>query len=155
LQLHQNPCFILKKDTSDTQILKQHCTINISNGDRFGLLPDSYWFELLNCSSDDTDIVTSSNVMEFNEDAHSAATEPFENTNNVDIQPNDESQELNFDFNESGDNGSPGSPSLLRKYTIIIIKIFNKILMMLLGVYVAESFHPKYLLQPAPFLSVL
>lgn len=51
--MHQNPCFYVKKGTDQTQILKINCTASLCNGDKFGLLPDSYWYEVLHCTSID------------------------------------------------------------------------------------------------------
>ncbi|XP_026325107.1 aprataxin and PNK-like factor isoform X2 [Hyposmocoma kahamanoa] len=51
--LHQNPCFYVKKGTDQTQVLKINCTASLCNGDKFGLLPDSYWYEVLHCTSID------------------------------------------------------------------------------------------------------
>ncbi|XP_052741817.1 aprataxin and PNK-like factor isoform X2 [Bicyclus anynana] len=48
--LHLNPCFYIKKGSTDTEILKQNSTTSLFNGDRFGLLPDTFWYEVLFCS---------------------------------------------------------------------------------------------------------
>ncbi|CAG9793642.1 unnamed protein product [Diatraea saccharalis] len=105
--LHQNPCFVIKKGTQETHILKQSCASDIRNGDRFGLLPDSYWYELLHCAIADEDQQIPSNIIQGNEDIDSAETEPFE-TDNDGV-----SQEININLNETITNNNPGSPSLL------------------------------------------
>lgn len=33
--------------------MKINCTASLCNGDKFGLLPDSYWYEVLHCTSID------------------------------------------------------------------------------------------------------
>lgn len=45
--LHQNPCFYTKKNCADTEILHQNNTIFLNNGDKFGLLPDHFWYEVI------------------------------------------------------------------------------------------------------------
>ncbi|XP_075978572.1 uncharacterized protein LOC142978140 isoform X2 [Anticarsia gemmatalis] len=47
--LHQNPCFYIKKNTTDTEILQQNSTISLNNGDKFGLIPDNFWYEVIHC----------------------------------------------------------------------------------------------------------
>ncbi|KAJ2944178.1 hypothetical protein O0L34_g18155 [Tuta absoluta] len=70
--LHQNPCFYIKKGSEEAQILKQSCTVNLSNGDKFGLLPNSFWFEVLHCASVD--------VSRSPEKASEENTEPLDQT---------------------------------------------------------------------------
>ncbi|RVE46171.1 hypothetical protein evm_009175 [Chilo suppressalis] len=107
--LHQNPCFVIKKSTKETEILKQNCTLNISNGDRFGLLPNSYWYELLHCTVSDVAQPTKplSTMTEGDIELDSVETEPFE-TENADV-----SQEIKFNFDETVTNDNPESPSLI------------------------------------------
>ncbi|XP_038206306.1 aprataxin and PNK-like factor isoform X2 [Zerene cesonia] len=61
--LHQNPCFY-KKDKSDIQVLKCDCEVDLSNGDRFGLLPDSHWFEIIIHPTNEQDAIESEEVHE-------------------------------------------------------------------------------------------
>lgn len=43
----------MKKGTEETEVLKRDCTADLGNGDKFGLLPGSYWYEILHCTSMD------------------------------------------------------------------------------------------------------
>ncbi|XP_013188432.2 probable serine/threonine-protein kinase DDB_G0271682 isoform X5 [Amyelois transitella] len=52
--LHTNPCFYVKRNTSDRLILKQNESEDLRNGDKFGLLPVDCWYEVL-YSPDDAD----------------------------------------------------------------------------------------------------
>ncbi|XP_039755346.1 aprataxin and PNK-like factor isoform X1 [Pararge aegeria] len=64
--LHQNPCFYLRKGLNP-QILLQDKTIPLFNGDRFGLLPDTFWYEVLFCSGMEapTNIESEKNTEEY------------------------------------------------------------------------------------------
>ncbi|XP_021204479.1 aprataxin and PNK-like factor isoform X4 [Bombyx mori] len=50
--LHQNPCFYIDKLSNSKRTLTQNNAQLLCNGDKFGILPDTYWFELIWCSSD-------------------------------------------------------------------------------------------------------
>ncbi|XP_047993685.1 aprataxin and PNK-like factor isoform X2 [Leguminivora glycinivorella] len=65
--LHQNPCFYTKKGSEEKQVLKKSCKEILDNGDRFGLLPGSYWYEVLHCTTDtDSQATDVSNTEELN-----------------------------------------------------------------------------------------
>lgn len=131
-QLHQNPCFVIRKGTEEVQIVKQNCMINLDNGDKFGLLPNTYWYELLHCAFADID-KDDGKIQSQCEDTSSTATEPMygatepvdggtEPTESEtvpmeeeDVPKNDESQVFDFELNDTVEDNITGSPSLLRK----------------------------------------
>ncbi|XP_050352033.1 aprataxin and PNK-like factor isoform X3 [Nymphalis io] len=47
--LHLNPCFFKLKDSKGTEILQLGSSKILNNGDRFGLLPDDFWYEIIYC----------------------------------------------------------------------------------------------------------
>ncbi|KAL0822834.1 hypothetical protein ABMA28_004831 [Loxostege sticticalis] len=128
--LHQNPCFVIRKGTEEVQIVKQNCIINLDNGDKFGLLPNTYWYELLHCAFADID-KDDGKIQSQCEDTSSTATEPMycatepvdggtEPTESEtvpmeeeDVPKNDESQEFDFELNDTVEDNITGSPSLL------------------------------------------
>lgn len=94
LQLHQNPCFYIKKGLKETEILRQNNTITLCNGDKFGLLPDAYWFEVLFCSNLETPNVNSEkNTEEYtvgnNDETTSDETNNGDKTKNCDLNSDD------------------------------------------------------------------
>ncbi|KAM3957718.1 uncharacterized protein ACR2FA_008230 [Aphomia sociella] len=109
--LHQNPCFYIKKGIEDTQILRQNSTVNLNNGDKFGMLPDSYWYEVLHCIMPDVNRQTPERQAVDNFDNYSVDTEPVEVnvTQSCDDNTNDSSgPQLQID-----EADRPDSPSLL------------------------------------------
>ncbi|XP_053607069.1 aprataxin and PNK-like factor isoform X2 [Plodia interpunctella] len=50
--LHTNPCFYTRKDTLTREMLKQNDSIDLRNGDRFGLLPVNCWYKVLYTTDD-------------------------------------------------------------------------------------------------------
>ncbi|KAL4713127.1 hypothetical protein ACJJTC_004513 [Scirpophaga incertulas] len=98
--LHENPFFIKKKGNKETQILNQNSSIIINNGDRFGLLPDSYWYELMYCANTETATDKVALDPECNQDTSSS-----ESGANLEI--------ADLDSNNTLVNNSPESPSLL------------------------------------------
>ncbi|CAG9560899.1 unnamed protein product [Danaus chrysippus] len=108
LELHLNPCFFQKKQSTETEILKLNNTIILNHGDRFGLLPDSYWFEILVCH-DENKHCTETNSDNDTEELclEQGNCEARSLINNV--QPN-----VNLNGADDGDaNVRPESPSLL------------------------------------------
>lgn len=125
-QLHQNPCFYIKKETEDTEILRKDETVNLSNGDRFGLLPGSYWYELLELpdsveptttpalttSGSPTDTACGHTVGE----PHKESPTLTQSSTEAPADPN-ESAVLDFQLNDTLQaDPAPGSPSLLGQY---------------------------------------
>ncbi|XP_049874593.1 aprataxin and PNK-like factor isoform X2 [Pectinophora gossypiella] len=136
--LHQNPCFYVKKNSEETAVLKQNCVVNLANGDKFGLLPNTYWYEILHCAgldlgdppniacedeSQSTDINS-----ERSADTQVNQTIPAPNTDNVtnEMDDCDDAEFLNVELNESvlgsqmQGSQSPsliqaGSPTLLQQ----------------------------------------
>ncbi|KAI5644120.1 zinc-finger (CX5CX6HX5H) motif domain-containing protein [Phthorimaea operculella] len=118
--LHQNPCFYIKKGSGETQILKQACTVNLSNGDKFGLLPNSFWFEVLHCSGVD--------ISRSPEKAADDNTEPLDQTllgtestqNRLLFENNTDDQQSNNNGKDDGiaDSQITGSPSILPPGTL-------------------------------------
>lgn len=51
-QLHQNPCFFMKKSI-ETHLLHQDTVVCLCHGDKFGLLPDHFWYEVIHCPDQD------------------------------------------------------------------------------------------------------
>ncbi|XP_052750021.1 aprataxin and PNK-like factor isoform X2 [Galleria mellonella] len=103
--LHQNPCFYLKKGIEETQILRQNCTVNLYNGDKFGMLPDSCWYEVLYCTN--SDVSKHTPEQEVDEcDKYTANTELVDDG----IDNNDDSIEPRV---RSDEGDMPDSPSLL------------------------------------------
>ncbi|XP_028170148.1 aprataxin and PNK-like factor isoform X1 [Ostrinia furnacalis] len=109
--LHQNPCFMIRKGTEEVQIIKKDCTVNLDNGDRFGLLPNTYWYELLHCAftdGDKDDEQIQSQVYE--DDYNSIATEPMDCG---DSTRHDVDEVVDFHLNDTVEENPVGSPSLL------------------------------------------
>ncbi|XP_037302553.1 uncharacterized protein LOC119192927 isoform X1 [Manduca sexta] len=48
--LHSNPCFYMKKQHKSVQVLNKDSCIVLGCGDKFGILPHIYWYELIFCS---------------------------------------------------------------------------------------------------------
>ncbi|XP_063535481.1 aprataxin and PNK-like factor isoform X2 [Cydia strobilella] len=125
--LHQNPCFFTKKGSEEKQVLKKSFKEILENGDRFGLLPGSYWYEVLHCTTEtDSQATDVSNTEEIDpgkgetdQDSQIDQTLSTEivNSNANEERKNEEDNEdsiLNFDLNETvGNGGRPESPSLL------------------------------------------
>ncbi|XP_063382681.1 aprataxin and PNK-like factor isoform X1 [Cydia fagiglandana] len=125
--LHQNPCFFTKKGSEEKQVLKKSSKEILDNGDRFGLLPGSYWYEVLHCTTEtDSQATDVSNTEELDlgkgETDQDSRIDQTLNTENVNSNVNEERKNeennedsvLNFDLNETvGNAGRPESPSLL------------------------------------------
>ncbi|XP_061715433.1 aprataxin and PNK-like factor isoform X2 [Cydia pomonella] len=126
--LHQNPCFFTKKDSEEKQVLKKSCKEVLNHGDRFGLLPGSYWYEVLHCTTEtDSQATDVSNTEELDpgedkndQDSQIDQTLNAENVNsNVNEERKNQEEDnedsvLNFDLNETVENaGRSESPSLL------------------------------------------
>ncbi|OWR54720.1 hypothetical protein KGM_212378 [Danaus plexippus plexippus] len=105
--LHLNPCFFQKKQSTQTEILKLNNTTVLNNGDRFGLLPDSYWFEILVCY-DESKHCTEANSENDTEELclEQGGCETRSEVKNV--QPN-----INLSGDNEDTNVRPESPSLL------------------------------------------
>ncbi|KAJ0178533.1 hypothetical protein K1T71_006356 [Dendrolimus kikuchii] len=83
--LHQNPCFYIKKNIDTTEILKQNDMSTLSNGDKFGILPQTYWYEVIYCTMDDADD-TAAESLHSCVDANSESTDIVdESAENADI----------------------------------------------------------------------
>ncbi|XP_045766795.1 aprataxin and PNK-like factor isoform X1 [Maniola jurtina] len=119
--LHQNPCFFIKKGVTNMEVLRQNNTITLCNGDKFGLLPDTFWYEVIFCSGlEANNVDTERNTEEYgvsnNEcdkttqgDVNQTETSDFHNSDDgfdneiAKLEPliatgnNDPTQELNND----------------------------------------------------------
>ncbi|CAH2091510.1 unnamed protein product [Euphydryas editha] len=111
--LHQNPFFFIKKGSIEAEILRQGNSITLTSGDRFGLLPDTYWYEVLHC----LELVET----EGSETQKCTEEYPLEEVVNDENAPNsdkvndkDNSEIIDFNNEETinNDNG-PESPSLI------------------------------------------
>lgn len=104
----------MKKGTDETQILKINCTVNLCNGDKFGLLPDSYWYEVLHCTSMDVNQSPelNSTVPDEIEDQASRDSVTTMNGHGCDTHVNDNNGTLK-DNAESPSLIGNGSPNLL------------------------------------------
>ncbi|XP_045495811.1 aprataxin and PNK-like factor isoform X2 [Colias croceus] len=100
--LHQNPCFY-KKDKSDVQVLKCDCEIELFHGDRFGLLPDSLWFEVISFPTNEEAAIENEAISEQEN------TEKYDETANGTVcneqpeSPDIDLQQVNF-VNETTDD---------------------------------------------------
>ncbi|XP_059050714.1 aprataxin and PNK-like factor isoform X2 [Achroia grisella] len=106
--LHQNPCFYLKKDkegTQNTEILRQNCSVALNNGDKFGMLPDSCWYEVLYCTISDVNKTPEDQGVDES-DRYTVNTEIMDD--NVIVEHFDEEKEKRPKCNDA-----PASPSLL------------------------------------------
>ncbi|CAB3225467.1 unnamed protein product [Arctia plantaginis] len=52
--LDKNPCYYIKTKTDKKEILRQNDIYTFKSGDRFGLTPDSFWYEITTCCGLDT-----------------------------------------------------------------------------------------------------
>lgn len=97
-------------------MLKINCTASLCNGDKFGLLPDSYWYEVLHCTSIDLNQSPelSSNVPDYGiEDHTSRDSLRTINGPGFDTQVNDMNGTFeNEDRAESPSLITSGSPNL-------------------------------------------
>ncbi|CAH0694359.1 unnamed protein product [Spodoptera exigua] len=50
--LHQNPCFYIKEG-KQIHILRQDCSVELTHGNKFGLLPEVFWYEVHQFPDDD------------------------------------------------------------------------------------------------------
>ncbi|XP_049884686.1 aprataxin and PNK-like factor isoform X2 [Pectinophora gossypiella] len=66
--LHQNPCFYIKKSSEEIVILKLNCVVSLYNGDKFGLLPNSYWYEIFHCT--DLDLEEPQSTDEYSQNSN-------------------------------------------------------------------------------------
>lgn len=126
-QLHQNPCFYKRKATEEIVTLKQNCIADLNNGDKFGLLPNSFWYELLHCPDIPSESGDNAPSVQSNGAENPVATSQDDNTDaaaSVTICNSNDDQELNaedsalmdFDMNETVSNTERAeSPSLIRK----------------------------------------
>ncbi|XP_063892938.1 aprataxin and PNK-like factor isoform X1 [Helicoverpa armigera] len=125
--LHQNPCFYIKKSV-ETHLLQQDSTVLLCHGDKFGLLPDHFWYEVLHCPDPDTpspatpdttdkDIHNGEEaVINWNEEVEEQDNVPPENgsTAEEEVLRFSEEQPLVFEQNSEEVNGTrSASPSLL------------------------------------------
>ncbi|XP_045450767.1 aprataxin and PNK-like factor [Melitaea cinxia] len=110
--LHQNPCFYTKKGTNETEILKQGNSITLKSGDRFGLLPETYWYEVVHCLE----------LVESEDSETQKCTEEYpleeakdQNVTNDDKTSNgDDSRVVDFNYDETlNKDDGPESPSII------------------------------------------
>lgn len=110
--LHQNPCFYTKKGTNETEILRQGNSITLNSGDRFGLLPETYWYEVIHC----LELVESegSETQKCTEEYPLDEVKDENVTNDDEANNGDDSRVLDFNYDETlnKDNG-PVSPSII------------------------------------------
>lgn len=102
--LHHNPCFFIKKEMIKSEVL-QLTSVDLSNGDKFGLLPDSYWYELLHCVQDPADADTATSYKVNNN-----------NNNDCDVTLDEEEMMIQLAELAEGFDDQSNSPSLLRQH---------------------------------------
>ncbi|XP_037294778.1 aprataxin and PNK-like factor isoform X4 [Manduca sexta] len=102
--LHSNPCFYMKKQHKSVQVLNKDSCIVLGCGDKFGILPHIYWYELIFCS-------------QLPEDAESAKDNKKEGESvEKEADNEDLSKEVNFEPNETkAQEGGQSSPSTLER----------------------------------------
>uniref|UniRef100_A0A2A4K6H3 Aprataxin and PNK-like factor PBZ domain-containing protein n=1 Tax=Heliothis virescens TaxID=7102 RepID=A0A2A4K6H3_HELVI len=125
--LHQNPCFFIKKSV-ETHLLQQDCTVLLCHGDKFGLLPDHFWYEVLHCPDQDTPGTATPDptdkeinneeeeLINFNEEVGEQDNVSHENgaTAEEEVLHFSEEQAIHFEENSEEVNGArSASPSLL------------------------------------------
>lgn len=114
LQLHQNPCFYIKNNIAETEILQQNNIISLSIGDKFGLIPDTFWYEVIHCTEREIPQKTAGST---NESMEEEKREESEDLKSVGSKSNSEDEAINFEMNESlGNPNRSASPSLLSKF---------------------------------------
>ncbi|CAH0584030.1 unnamed protein product [Chrysodeixis includens] len=123
--LHKNPCFFTRKGTEEegTELLQQDCTVSLCHGDRFGLLPDQYWYEVLDCPDQDSqDIPTDQEETEEldkeeERDVREQNGEEICCEENADCselaQANNSEDTLQFEVNEDVEQNGSCSPSVI------------------------------------------
>ncbi|XP_073947664.1 uncharacterized protein isoform X2 [Choristoneura fumiferana] len=93
--LHQNPCFFTKKGSKEKEILRKLSKETLLNGDRFGLLPGNYWYEVLLCSTEnDSQATDVSNTPEL-VNGESEETNESNKPNECESKPNNENVPVN------------------------------------------------------------
>lgn len=99
--IHQNPCFYIKKNYNQVEMLKQDVTLSLGNGDKFGILPERYWYQVIYCilEDDPRSGLKSSNT------ASSTGANMAEGPNNSNYNVNEEAET----------NRESDSPSLLER----------------------------------------
>ncbi|XP_026733712.1 uncharacterized protein LOC113506941 isoform X1 [Trichoplusia ni] len=116
--LHQNPCFFIKKDTDKKELLQQDCTVSLYHGDRFGLIPNHFWYEVLNCPSqggEETPIVDEvTKEVRIKEARDVGASETEENSADTRDSAKDSEETIQFENNEEdADQNCSCSPSIM------------------------------------------
>ncbi|XP_022829763.1 aprataxin and PNK-like factor isoform X2 [Spodoptera litura] len=51
--LHKNPCFYIKEG-KEIHVLKQDCSVELTHGNKFGLLPEVFWYEVQQLPDEDS-----------------------------------------------------------------------------------------------------
>ncbi|CAG4950957.1 unnamed protein product [Colias eurytheme] len=116
--LHQNPCFY-KKDKSDVQVLKCDCEIELFHGDRFGLLPDSLWFEVISYTTNDEAAIENEaiseqeNIENYDETANGTVCNEQPDSPEIDLQQTKSNEDSNTteDINNKNNNTSADTNS--------------------------------------------
>lgn len=94
-QLHQNPCFYTKKGSNDKEILRKCSKETLLNGDRFGLLPANYWYEVLLCSPEVDSQATDTSLTEEQINCEPEETNENNKPNEPENKPNNENSATN------------------------------------------------------------
>ncbi|XP_026499950.2 aprataxin and PNK-like factor isoform X1 [Vanessa tameamea] len=120
--LHLNPCFFKLKDSKAIEILHLGSSKTLHNGDRFGLLPDDFWYEVIYCPDGEDSGKTESekNTEEY---ALMEAVPSENNTLNLNKVNIDGSGGFNCDNKDSYNNSRAESPSLISTHSENTIQI--------------------------------
>ncbi|CAB3259549.1 unnamed protein product [Arctia plantaginis] len=103
--LHRNPCFYTKSNIVETEILQQNNIISLSNGDKFGLIPDTFWYEVIHCSE-----------LDIPQNTAACTNESSKDENKVTSNLSSEDEAINFQMSEAQeDSNRTASPSLLNQ----------------------------------------
>ncbi|XP_046968849.1 aprataxin and PNK-like factor [Vanessa cardui] len=109
--LHLNPCFFKLKDSKAIEILNLGSSKTLNSGDRFGLLPEDFWYEVIYCpDGDDSKTESEKNTEEY---ALTETVSSESNTLNLNKVNTDSSGVSNCNNDDTHNNSRPESPSLL------------------------------------------
>lgn len=92
--LHKNPCFYIK-DGKEIHILRQDCSVELSHGNKFGLLPEVFWYEVhkltnedSNESNEDDTVLVPNGVSVDSNDRTSTSEDDDPQANQITSEPN-------------------------------------------------------------------
>lgn len=98
----------MKSGIDDTQILRKDCSVNLSNGDKFGLLPDTFWYEVIYYSDSDT--------MRIPADVSENNTEEYKTDDNAEETMTSDTTSPQADQNETVHDVDRLEPSTIGNY---------------------------------------